>query len=135
MRAFYRCLRPHIFFILLFCFTAALVAHVVTRNQGPHNGIVKRVDNYCIEMKSVDRKLFVYLLDKKLHTLSNRDMTAEAVFIFPDNTSMSITLKPDVDDAFTCEAPSDYNSCKINFNRQGKTISAGFSNPVKVVKK
>jgi hypothetical protein len=128
-------MRPHFFFIVLFFFTAALVGHVVTKNDGPHNGVVKRVDNYCIEMKNVEKKLFAYLLDKKLHTISNRDLTAEAVFSFPDSTSMSMSLKPDVDDAFTCEAPSDFYACKININRQGKVISAIFPNTLKVVRK
>jgi hypothetical protein len=135
MRTLYRSMRPHLLFILLFFVTVGLVGHVITRNQGPHNGVVKRVDNYCIELKNVERKLFAYLLDAKLKAIPVKDITAEALFSFPDSTSMSISLKQDVDNAFTCEAPSDFYACKISFNRQGKMISAIFSNTIRVVRK
>lgn len=134
MKTIFVSFKPHFFFIVLFFLTIALVAHVVTKEQGPHNGELKKTGGYVIEMKCIEKKFSVYLLDKKLKTLSNEEMTANVDFLFPDSTTMNMVLRPEGKEAFVCEVPSDFFSCKVNFNRQGKAISAKFGSPVKIVK-
>jgi len=142
MKALLDCLRPHLFFVVLFFLTLALIAGVAAKTQvGPHGGTLKGVENYFIEMKQVEapshavtKKLYAYLLDKKMKTFTNKEVSADILFFFPDSTSTSIPLKPEMDDAFTCEVPADYHACKITFNLDGKLLSAKFNSPIKMVK-
>jgi len=134
MKTVYKLLRPHFFFVILFFVMAVLVAGVASKKQGPHGGVVKRAENYFIEMKSADRKLYVYLLEKGLKTISNKGLLAEADFFFPDSTVQNVPLKPENYEAFVCETPLNYHACKITFKVAGKLVFAKFNNPLKIVR-
>lgn len=112
-----------------------LIAGVVGKTQGPHGGALKKSGNSYIEMKTVEKKLFAYLLDKKLRTLPNRDVLGEVRFFFPDSSTSNITLLPEPDNSFTCGVPADFFACRITFKIGGNEISAMFNNTLKVVKK
>lgn len=131
----YAHMRPHLFFVVLYLVTMALVAHVTTRTQGPHEGILKRSGPYFIEMKEEGTKIYVYLLDKKLVAVNNKDVIGEVSVGFPDNTTQVIPLKPEKEDQFVCEVPQNFSACKITFTVSGKNISARFTSPVKMVHK
>lgn len=128
-------MRPHFFFILLYVATMGLVAYVAAGDQGPHDGIVKKAGPYYIEMKTGEKKLFAYLLNRKLKTLGNAGIHGEVDLVFTDNTTQNIPLLAEKDSAFTCSVPADFTSCKVTFTITGKTVSARFSNPVKIVQK
>ncbi len=128
-------MRPHFFFMVLYVATMGLVAYVAAGDQGPHDGTVKKAGPYYIEMKTAEKRLFAYLLDKKLKTLSNAGIHGEADLVFIDNTTQNIPLMADKDSAFMCTVPAEFASCKITFTITGKAVSARFSNPVKLVRK
>jgi hypothetical protein len=131
----YKTLRPHFFFVMLFFITVVVIAGVVGKTQGPHGGYLKKVGTSYIEMKTVEKKLYAYLLDKKLKTVSNRDIVGEARFFFSDSSTTSVSLLPQTDNSFTCGVPGEFFACKITLRSGGHEISALFDNTVKVVKK
>src|ERR1700739_4231650 len=103
--------------------------------QGPHGGIVKKADNYFIEMKCAENFLYTYLLNDRLKTVDATDLMCEVKFSFPDSTDIRSQLKPNNDDGFICPAPIGFFSCKITFVAIGKSVSAEFLNPIQVVNK
>ena len=103
---------------------------------GPHGGNVKNAGPYNIELKNSYPEFFVFLLDKNNTPIKNHNISCEAKFIFPDNTSYISTLIPYGEDGFyAASGSSNYYLCKINFNVSGKSISAIFENNITVVQK
>ena len=133
MKALYRSLRPHAFFVILFFITVAVIAGVVGKTQGPHGGALKQVGTSYIEMKTVEKKLFAYLLDQKLKTVPSRNMLGEATFYFPDSTTTNVPLLAEPDNSFTCGVPGEFFACRITFKAGSNEISALFNNTLKVV--
>jgi hypothetical protein len=125
--------RPNIFFVILFFATLTLIARIVAKPHGPHGGTVQKAGEYYIEMKTPEKKFYAYLLDKKFKTISNKDLSGNARFFFPDSTTFDIPLKPAEENAFTCLVPGNFYACNITFNFMGNSISAKFSNPKQIV--
>ncbi len=103
--------------------------------QGPHGGIVKKADNYFIEITNPDKFFFVYLLDKNSKTISNKGISADVKFFLPDSSIFNVQLKPSADDAFTGSGVPEFYACRVTFNVFGKSVSAKFENMASVAKK
>ena len=100
---------------------------VASLSEGPHGGILKSADEYYIEMKNnPDTSFYVYLLDNKLRTISNKDISGEVKLFFSDNTSMDVRLTPSVENSFTAVITPGFYACKIIFHVSGKDVSAPF---------
>lgn len=134
MSGLLRSFRPHIFFVILFFMTVVLIAAVVEKLQGPHGGMIKKSDGCYIEMRTEEKKLFAYLLDRKMKTFPNKDIIGEVRFLLLDNTTTTVPLVNEGDDGFTCGIPADFATCKITLKTGSREFSAKFSNALKVVK-
>lgn len=124
-----------IFLAFLYCVTIALVSWSKSSPTGPHGGTLKKSGNYFIEMKNPDKFFSVYLLDKKLNTINNKNVSGEVKFFMPDSTSFNVPLKAAVDDGFTCESLPGSSGCKVTFVILGRSISSRFENPALLVEK
>ena len=133
MRRVHENYRPNLFFVILFFITLTVIARIVAKPHGPHGGIVQKAGEYYIEMKNPEKKFYAYLLDKKFKTISNKDVSGNARFLFSDSTTFDIPLKPAEENAFTCVVPGDFYKCKITFAVSGNSISAKFDNPKQIV--
>ena|ERR1700758_2649421 len=133
MNNLYKYSRSNFFFLILFFITLTIFARIIAKPHGPHGGMVKKTGEYYIEMKNADRKIVTYLLDKKMNTISNKDVKGEARLFFSDSTTFDIPLKPSGEDEFTCSIPMDFYACKITFTAYNNLIFAKFDNPVKMV--
>lgn len=126
-----------IFFALLIVVTAAFISikTAYASTDGPHGGQLKEVDNYNIEVNAVYSHFYVYLLDKQNKTISSRDLTAEIRFFLYDGTNLDIPLKPQAKEGFELQYfKFDYNSYRITFQVDGKSVSAKFENESILVK-
>lgn len=124
-----------IFLAFLYCITIALVSWSKSTPTGPHGGTLKKSGNYFIEVKNPNNFFYAYLLDKKLNTINNKNISGEVNFFMSDSTSFNVSLKAAVDDGFTCESLPGSNSCKVTFTVLGKAVSARFENPALLVEK
>lgn len=105
-------------------------------SDGPHDGKVKKANEYYIEMKNPDSNLYAFLLDKNLKPLSNKEITCKATLFYPDNTSSEAEMtRFGADGFFTESIVRYYFSCTITFNISGKTVSARFDNETLFVSK
>lgn len=103
---------------------------------GPNGGIVKKAENYYIEIKNVpEMSFYAYLLDKELKIISNKGVLCNAEFFFPDNTSLKVPLKPAPGEAFTADVASGYDACEITFYVLDKHVFARFKNISSIVQK
>lgn len=110
--------------------------NVFQTSMGPHDGIVKKAENYNIEMKSSYGNFYAYLLDEKCKPLSNKKIFCEVRFFYPDKTSADIQLKPFGSDGFTIASTViEFYSCKITFNVLGKSVVAKFENENQIVER
>src|SRR4051812_37856045 len=118
--------------IKIFTFIFILVAISLISNgfqdKGPHGGIVKKADNYFIEMINPEKFLSAYLLDKSMKTISNKGISGDVKFFLPDSSIFDVQLKPSSDDAFTGEGIPGFYTCKVTFNIFGRSVSAKFDN-------
>ncbi|MDP1802240.1 MAG: hypothetical protein Q8L81_12860 [Bacteroidota bacterium] len=131
-----RSIKAKIFFLaLLYCITIALVSWSKSSPTGPHGGTLKKSGNYFIEMKNPDKFFYAYLLDKKLNSINNKNVSGEVKFLMPDSTSFNVTLKAATDDGFTCESLPGSYACRVTFIVFGKSVSARFENPALLVEK
>ena len=114
----------HAFFLLTVIF---LISMTGSLPQGPHDGVLKKAEGFYIEMKNnPDTSFFAYLLNKKLKTISNKGISGEVKFFFPDSTVLNAELKPAARNAFTAKPVSGFYGCKITFVVFGKSVSALF---------
>ena len=123
------------FLAFLYCVTIALVSWNKLSSTGPHGGTLKKAGNYFIEMKTVEKFFYAYLLDKKLKSIDNKNVSGEVKFFMSDSTNFNVSLKRNTDDAFTCENLARSNSCKITFLVFGNSVSAKFENSALLVEK
>jgi hypothetical protein len=93
---------------------------------GPHDGRLKKVEDYFVEIKSTDTSFYTFLLNSKQQPISNKGTTCEARFFFPDSTVASLDLKPYKEDGFTVHMSNHFVACKITYHALGKTIWATF---------
>jgi hypothetical protein len=134
MGTFYRSIRPHFFFVVLFFLACSLVAYVASKPQGPHGGIVRKADDFFIEIKNEESLFSAWLLTKKLKTVKSTELVAETNFFFPDGTDLLVTMQNEKkDNGFTCQVPPGFIACQVKFNFEGKIITARFDNPLKIV--
>lgn len=131
----YKIGRPGFFLVLFFCSTLCLFSLILSHPRNPHDGVIRKAGNYFIEMKTGEKKLYAYLLDKKLKLIDATGVTGEARFLFPDSTDVNVPLTLLGKDTFTCETPAGYSACRITFNIKGKSVFANFGAPAEVVLK
>jgi hypothetical protein len=105
-----------------------LISWYTSQTTGPHGGALKKVGDHYIEMKNPENYLSVYLLDKKMKTVSTKNIIAEARFFMPDSTVIDQKLSPSAGNSFTSKSIPGFNACKITFRISGNEISATFEN-------
>lgn len=119
---------------ILFALLIIVVIIFITKSLsqqtvGPHGGKIKQAGNHFIELKNPGSEFYTFLLDKQMKPLSNRDISCEVIFQFPDNIHTKANLLPFGEDGFIAEPiPKYFNSCKITFHANEKDISAEFEN-------
>ena len=127
-----------ILIVVLLLITVSLVSLILfQRAAGPHDGVVKSAGEYKIEMKNSYPDFYAFLLDKKNIPVSNKGITCEVKFIFPDSSNIYTSLKPYGKEGFSLKSAAlRFCSCQIHFITGGKTVSAAFENenPVAVNK-
>jgi len=115
-------------FILASVFFYALKPFQTT-TRGPHGGSLQKAENYHIEMKTFNSNIYTYLLDEKLRSLANKDLSCSIKFFFRDTVTTDATMKPEGKDGFILESNTIvYQSCKVFFKMPGKSVSALFEN-------
>lgn len=108
----------------------------LSQSLGPNGGIIKKVENYYIEIKNVPEiNFYAYLIDKELKIISNKNISCTAEFFYPDRASLKVQLRPVPGDAFMADVASGYNACEIVFGAFGTTILARFKHLSSVVRK
>ena len=113
-----------------------LFSMTMSSPEGPHGGIIKKAEDYHIEIKnSPDTLFFAYLLNKKLNPISNKGISGDARFFFPDSTVFNVRLEPIAEDAFKASTISGFYACKVNFNVFGKSVSAVFEKQQQIVRR
>jgi hypothetical protein len=115
---------PLIIFLVFISFTE----NKNLQDKGPHGGIVKKAENYFIELKNTEDLIKVYLLDNNMKTKENEGISGDARFYLSDNTDFTVELMPEQQEAFSAKGIPGYLTCKITFNVFGRPISARFEN-------
>lgn len=124
-----RSVKGKIFFlVVLYCIVIAFVSWNKSQPRGPHDGVIKKTGNYFIEINTPGKFIYAYLLDKKLKTINDKDLSCEVKFALPDSTSFSLKLKPTTDGGFMGENLNGFNGCIVTFIAFGKSISAKYEN-------
>lgn len=126
-------MRNAINYILIIFMFVTLISWNLFLPLGPHGGRVEKADGFFIEMRSIEKVLNIYLLDKKLNPISSKGISGKVQLFFSDSTALNFPLKPFGDDSFTCETPSEYYACKVTFHLFGKSVSAKFDTPMLMV--
>lgn len=117
---------PALFLLMTICFYAWKPFQTI---QGPHGGSLQKIENYHIEMKTLNSNVYTYLLDEKLKAITNKQMSCTIQFFFNDNVNTIATMKPAGEDGFILESNTiAYQSCKVSFKMSGKSMSARFEN-------
>lgn len=118
---------------LLLISTTLILLFFFQSPVGPHDGIVKQVGEYNIEMKNCYPVFYTYLLNKNNSPVSNNGISCMANFVFPDNTSINVSLKPFEQEGFSMGSGTfNFLSCSLNFNVRGKTVIAQFENEIPI---
>jgi hypothetical protein len=116
----------------LFFIAAVLVSWYSLTDNGPHGGALKKSGDYYIEMKNPEGYFFAYLLDKKLKTISDKNLSADVRFFMPDSTVVDVKLARGSDKSYTAKSIPGFIACKIIFKAGKSEISATFENGDKV---
>lgn len=125
-----------ILYLAAFLISGNLVSQDSPQLLGPNGGIVKKAGDYYIEVKNVpEMNFYAYLLDKELKIISNKNVSCNAEFFFPDSTSLKIQLRPAVVDAFLADVASGYDACEITFDIADTRVFARFINLSSIVQK
>jgi|GEM_PF-2405370 len=118
------------FTIILITMLSTLRGQVVIKNgTGPHGGILNVEQGYKIEMINLAGSIIVYLFDKDLGIVSNKDIRAEIMFMYGDNAALNKTLVACEKNGFITEVANQYYFYSIvTFNISGKMITSKFEN-------
>ena len=107
-----------------------------TDSQGPHGGIVKKVDGRFIEIKNNSTGFYTFLLDKNEKPTNNTGTSCKLKIVFPDNTSTHRTMNLFQEDGFSTEPlPVYFSYCIITFNVSNRIYSTEFDNDFLYVQK
>lgn len=101
-----------------------------TRN-GPHNGQLKRVGYYNVEVVDCSGYLEIYLFDTRMNPLRNYGMSGAVDFHYPDSTCVTAKLYHYGVDGFTAHPEQQlYASCEVFLRGHGLNIRAVFKDIV-----
>ncbi len=117
-----------VFLAFLYCILIAFVSWSKTQARGPHGGIIKRTQNYVIEINTPGKFIYAYLLDRKLNTINDKELACDVKFSLSDSTSFNLKLKPTNDGGFMGENLNGFNGCVVTFTAFSKTITARYEN-------
>lgn len=101
---------------------------------GPHGGILKKTGNHHIEINGSDRNFYCWLLDENTKSISNKNISCDVRFFFPDNTILDSEARPFGEDGFIIENSNPFLSCQVTFHVQGQSVSAKFESISPVVR-
>jgi len=122
-----RLILPALFLLVTIAFYA--LKPFQTSLVAPHGGTLKQAENFQIEMKNSNSKIYTYLLDEKLQPVNNKEMTCAIKFFLPDSANLYVTMQPTGDDGFVTESNAYvYQSCKVIFKMPLRSVSARFEN-------
>ena len=109
--------------------TINLFAQKGYNSNGPHNGIIKKVNNYHVETLIRDSKIYFFFFDEKLTPISNSEITGTATLLFVDGKSKKVELTNVDTDAFTVNEINAfaYTDIYLTFKIKGKSFSTVFS--------
>lgn len=98
------------------------------KQQPPHDGHLKRVGYYNMEVVDCSGYLEIYMYELDMYPIRNHGLSGFVDFHFPDTTCSTSRLHPYGIDGFTAEPERDaYSSCEIFVRLRGVTVSAVFS--------
>ena len=134
-------LKNYILILTVFCTVNIFAQHdhgshgaIHTNNveQPPHNGVVKTVGKYKIEMVTnaylKKDQLTFYLFKGNFKPIPNEGITGELIIRKTDGTSKTQTLKMKGDDFFVAQMDGlESFTCTVKFIIKEKTITANFS--------
>lgn len=120
-----------------FTFVLLLISFGIFKSfQGPHGGTVKKAGKYNIEVKNLPAAFSTWLLDHKLKSMSNENVTCQVRFLFADSTHVDADLVKLGTDGFTTTTAFDnYSTCRVTYTAAGEKITAKFDNETILVKK
>lgn len=126
-----------LFTIILAALISTLSAQAIIKNgTGPHGGSLNVEQGYKIEMIHPPGSVIVYLFDKDMSPISNKDIRAEIMFLYSGNATLNKPLVVSEKNGFTTEVVNQYYFYSIvTFNIAGKIITSKFENPVGMAKK
>jgi len=99
-------------------------------DETPHGGIVVHANNgYSIEMLQSFKKVYFYLLEDDVTTVSNVKLSGEVELIMKDGTKKKINIELSKDKEalkVTLEKKKNVKSYKVNINHKNQIITAKF---------
>jgi hypothetical protein len=119
--------------VLIVISAFGLISWYMFQTNGPHDGTVKKADNFFIEMRNEENHFHTWLYDANFKPINNSGITGDVLFFLSDSTTFNVTLKPFLEDEFVCESIPGFYACKITFNVVDKSPSAMFDNPTPIV--
>ena len=126
-----------IFFAVLLVLAALFISMktIFASDLGPHGGKTEKAGDHYIEVQKDDAHFYAFLLNKDKESIKNTNISCEIKFFLLDGTSLNIPLKPFGDEAFVIDYfESDYESYRITFEVEGKSVNAKFDKESFLVK-
>ncbi len=98
----------------------------------PHGGVLNRTGDFIIEMVHKGTVVSYYLYDTEIKPISNIGIKANAVFKFPNKSTVLVKLIPQgMNGYYTGKKNiSNFISCKTHFSIKKKNITAHFIKPI-----
>jgi hypothetical protein len=117
------------FFLLLTGLYTFLANAQEPVTPGPHGGVVKSTEGYCIEMSGRVGLLSAFLLDPSWNPIDNSNMACEVRYLLSDGSEITHKLVPLGKEGFRTEEPmGNFVSCLITFELRSREVSVRFNN-------
>ena len=116
--------------IILAALVGTFNAQVVIKSKtGPHGGVLNVEQGYKIEMIDPPGSVVVYLFDKNLEAVIDKDIRAEIMFVYAENAVLNKTLVACEKNGFEAGVENQYYFYSVvTFNISGKIITSKFEN-------
>jgi hypothetical protein len=102
-------------------------------SYGPHEGRLKKSNNYQIELVGCNNYLEFYLFDADTRAIDNSAIIGNVIFIYDGKSSLNKPLVHYGIDGYTAEIPSNtFLYCKPSFNVNGVIVTAKFENECQI---
>ena len=113
--------------LLLLLYLLLISLDFFQEQKGPHDGVLREVENYVVEFKDAAPLVYIFLLDKDKRSIDNKALTAQVFVIFVDGTTMQKSCFPYGRDGFSVDIGLlNYAACKVMISVFGRSIEAAF---------